>query len=113
MAARAGAGALSGAVHLGGKSLYALSRRINSVPSLYLSAGAIHGCVLCQGERPLIYPPPEDLPNRLRVHQLARALGEHAVLRVAVVRAEDAAGHVAHHPPGPQDENPHRGRPGE
>jgi len=29
--------------------LYALSRKINTVPSLYLEAGAIHGCVLCEG----------------------------------------------------------------
>ena len=35
--------------------LYALSRSINTTPSLYLEAGAIHGCVLCQGESPLVY----------------------------------------------------------
>ncbi len=35
--------------------LAALSKKINSVPSLYLEAGAIHGCVLCQGDRPLLY----------------------------------------------------------
>ncbi len=35
--------------------LYALSRKINTQPSLYLEAGAIHGCVLCQEDRPLIY----------------------------------------------------------
>ncbi|MCH7796594.1 MAG: formate dehydrogenase accessory sulfurtransferase FdhD, partial [Proteobacteria bacterium] len=28
--------------------LYALSRKINTTPSLYLEAGAIHGCVLCR-----------------------------------------------------------------
>ena len=28
--------------------LYALSRKINTRPSLYLAAGAIHGCVLCE-----------------------------------------------------------------
>src|SRR5579859_2028386 len=28
--------------------LYALSRKINTAPSLYLTAGAIHGCVLCE-----------------------------------------------------------------
>ena len=27
--------------------LYALTRKINTAPSLYLAAGAIHGCVLC------------------------------------------------------------------
>jgi FdhD protein len=27
--------------------LYALTRKINTIPSLYLAAGAVHGCVLC------------------------------------------------------------------
>ena len=49
--------------------LYALSRRINSVPSLYLSAGAIHGCVLCQGDRPLIYM--EDVGRHNAVDKIA------------------------------------------
>jgi FdhD protein len=49
--------------------LYALSRRINSVPSLYLSAGAIHGCVLCQGARPLIYM--EDVGRHNAVDKIA------------------------------------------
>ena len=35
--------------------LYALSRKINTRPSLYLTAGAIHGCVLCERDRPLVY----------------------------------------------------------
>ncbi|WP_281859513.1 formate dehydrogenase accessory sulfurtransferase FdhD [Litoreibacter halocynthiae] len=35
--------------------LYALAKAINTVPSLYLTAGAIHGTVLCQGDRPLVY----------------------------------------------------------
>src|SRR3546814_3951312 len=35
--------------------LATLSKKINSVPSLYLEARAIHGCVLCEGDRPLIY----------------------------------------------------------
>ncbi len=35
--------------------LYALQKKINTAPSLYLKAGAIHGCVLCQEDRPLIY----------------------------------------------------------
>ena len=35
--------------------LYALSRKINTQPSLYLEAGAIHGCVLCEEDRPLLY----------------------------------------------------------
>jgi len=35
--------------------LYQLMKKINTVPSLYLKAGAIHGCVLAQGDRPLVY----------------------------------------------------------
>ena len=35
--------------------LYALAAKINTTPSLYLSAGAIHGTVLCQGDQPLVY----------------------------------------------------------
>ena len=35
--------------------LYALSKQINLTPSLYLAAGAIHGCVLCEEDRPLLY----------------------------------------------------------
>ena len=33
--------------------LYALGKKINIAPSLYLAAGAIHGCVLCEEDRPL------------------------------------------------------------
>jgi FdhD protein len=35
--------------------LYALTRTINTLPSLYLKAGAIHGCVLCEEDRVLVY----------------------------------------------------------
>ncbi len=35
--------------------LYGLTKQINTTPSLYLQAGAIHGCVLCQQNRPLVY----------------------------------------------------------
>jgi FdhD protein len=35
--------------------LYELSRQINTMPSLYLEAGAIHGTVLCEQDKPLIY----------------------------------------------------------
>lgn len=49
--------------------LYALTRKINSAPSLYLEAGAIHGCVLCQGDRPLIYM--EDVGRHNAVDKIA------------------------------------------
>ena len=35
--------------------LYALTKTINTAPSLYLTAGAIHGCVLCEQDRALVY----------------------------------------------------------
>lgn len=35
--------------------LYALAKKINMMPSLYLSAGAIHGTVLCQGPEIIAY----------------------------------------------------------
>src|SRR5438067_530254 len=35
--------------------LYALTQKINTTPSLYLEAGAIHGCVLAHADKPLLY----------------------------------------------------------
>ena len=49
--------------------LYALTRKINTCPSLYLKAGAIHGCVLCEADRPLIYM--EDVGRHNAVDKIA------------------------------------------
>ncbi len=49
--------------------LYALARKINTTPSLYLAAGAIHGCVLCEEDRPLIYM--EDVGRHNAVDKIA------------------------------------------
>jgi FdhD protein len=49
--------------------LYALTRKINTEPSLYLRAGAIHGCVLCKGDKPLIYM--EDVGRHNAVDKIA------------------------------------------
>ncbi len=49
--------------------IYALSKRINTTPSLYLEAGAIHGCVLCEEDRPLIYM--EDVGRHNAVDKIA------------------------------------------
>jgi FdhD protein len=49
--------------------LYALSKKINTTPSLYLEAGAIHGCVLCEQDRPLIYM--EDVGRHNAVDKIA------------------------------------------
>ena len=49
--------------------IYSLSRKINQAPSLYLKAGAIHGCVLCEQDRPLIYM--EDVGRHNAVDKIA------------------------------------------
>lgn len=49
--------------------LYALAATINRTPSLYLAAGAIHGTVLCQGDRPLVYM--EDVGRHNAVDKIA------------------------------------------
>ena len=49
--------------------LYALAKAINTTPSLYLEAGAIHGCVLCERDRPLIYM--EDVGRHNAVDKIA------------------------------------------
>ncbi|SOE18418.1 FdhD protein [Hoeflea halophila] len=49
--------------------LYSLTHKINTAPSLYLEAGAIHGCVLCQGDAPLVYM--EDVGRHNAVDKIA------------------------------------------
>ncbi|WP_425087588.1 formate dehydrogenase accessory sulfurtransferase FdhD [Stappia sp.] len=49
--------------------LYALTKKINTQPSLYLSAGAIHGCVLCQEDRAVAYM--EDVGRHNAVDKIA------------------------------------------
>ena len=49
--------------------LYHLTKKINTQPSLYLEAGAIHGCVLCEEDRPLIYM--EDVGRHNAVDKIA------------------------------------------
>jgi FdhD protein len=57
--------------------LYALTRAINTMPSLYLEAGAIHGCVLCQADRPLVYM--EDVGRHNAVDKIAGYMWRHAI----------------------------------
>jgi len=61
--------ALSTAAEIRTSWIYSLSRKINQVPSLYLKAGAIHGCVLCEGDRPLVYM--EDVGRHNAVDKIA------------------------------------------
>ncbi len=49
--------------------LYALAHKINTTPSLYLEAGAIHGTVLCHQDRPLVYM--EDVGRHNAVDKIA------------------------------------------
>jgi FdhD protein len=49
--------------------LYALTRKINTTDSLYLAAGAIHGCVLCEEDRPLLYM--EDVGRHNAIDKIA------------------------------------------
>ena len=49
--------------------LYALAHRINTTPSLYLEAGAIHGSVLCHQATPLVYM--EDVGRHNAVDKIA------------------------------------------
>ncbi len=49
--------------------LYVLSAKINRTPSLYLEAGAIHGTVLCQEDKPLVYM--EDVGRHNAVDKIA------------------------------------------
>ena len=35
--------------------IYTISKKVNTRPSLYLKAGALHGCVLCKNDSPIVY----------------------------------------------------------
>ena len=60
---------LSDEVRISASELYRLSAAINDIPSLYLKAGAIHGCALAQGAEPLIYV--EDIGRHNAVDKIA------------------------------------------
>jgi FdhD protein len=57
--------------------LYALTSEINTTPSLYLEAGAIHGCVLAERDRPLVYM--EDVGRHNAVDKIAGWMFRHGV----------------------------------
>ena len=57
--------------------LYDLAAKINRTPSLYLEAGAIHGTVLCQQDRPLVYM--EDVGRHNAVDKIAGWMLKHQV----------------------------------
>ncbi len=57
--------------------LYSLTNQINTTPSLYLEAGAIHGCVLAHEDKPLIYM--EDVGRHNAVDKIAGYMFKHHV----------------------------------
>jgi FdhD protein len=57
--------------------LYTLTKKINTAPSLYLQAGAIHGCVLCEEDRPLIYM--EDVGRHNAIDKIAGYMALHNI----------------------------------
>lgn len=57
--------------------LYSLARQINTTPSLYLTAGAIHGTVLCQRDQVLVYM--EDVGRHNAVDKIAGFMFRHGV----------------------------------
>jgi len=57
--------------------LYQMTRTINTMPSLYLEAGAIHGCVLCEKGTPVCYM--EDVGRHNAVDKIAGWMFSHGV----------------------------------
>jgi FdhD protein len=57
--------------------LYQMTHAINTAPSLYLEAGAIHGCVLCQQGEPVCYM--EDVGRHNAVDKIAGWAYRHGI----------------------------------
>ncbi|HEY1545024.1 MAG TPA: formate dehydrogenase accessory sulfurtransferase FdhD, partial [Xanthobacteraceae bacterium] len=57
--------------------LYALTNKINTTPSLYLEAGAIHGSILAHEDKPLVYM--EDVGRHNAVDKIAGFMFKHHV----------------------------------
>ncbi|KQW22178.1 formate dehydrogenase family accessory protein FdhD [Afipia sp. Root123D2] len=57
--------------------LYEMTHQINTMPSLYLEAGAIHGCVLCKEGTPVCYT--EDVGRHNAVDKIAGWIYRHDV----------------------------------
>jgi FdhD protein len=57
--------------------LYGLTKTINTTPSLYLEAGAIHGCVLAENGKPLLYM--EDVGRHNAIDKIAGYMALHGM----------------------------------
>jgi FdhD protein len=57
--------------------LYRLTHAINTMPSLYLEAGAIHGAILCYRDDPLVYM--EDVGRHNAVDKIAGHMHRHGI----------------------------------
>ncbi len=57
--------------------LYSLPKAVNTMPSLYLEAGAIHGCVLAKRGEPIVYM--EDVGRHNAVDKIAGHMLMHGV----------------------------------
>ena len=57
--------------------LYSLMKKINPLPSLYLEAGAIHGCVLAKEDKVLLYM--EDVGRHNAIDKIAGYMFQHGI----------------------------------
>jgi FdhD protein len=57
--------------------LYTLMKKVNTEPSLYLKAGAIHGCVLAEQDRILLYM--EDVGRHNAIDKVAGYMFKHGI----------------------------------
>lgn len=68
---------LSGAARIRASWMQTLSSKITATPSLYLAAGAIHGCVLCREDQPLVFM--EDVGRHNAVDKVAGVMARRAI----------------------------------
>ena len=60
---------IESSIKVSSEEIFKLYKQINSFPSLYLKSGAIHGCLLCSFEEPLVFF--EDVGRHNAIDKLA------------------------------------------